>query len=429
MPDIKRIYIDSSLEEEHQNAHNEKFFRAKELSVDMVENHIVLPLRQERLGVKGAKFHGGIVNDKAEFYAPCAHIHDLTSEVGSLTDGYAFSSETVETDDRTVVWGGVLFDHFGHFLTESLNRLWYVIDHPEKAYPVVFVCEKDRAISASVRSLLALLGISGNRLILNDKPTRYAKIIVPETSSVLTGFYTKEFVSPYREMAKGIDAKPFDKVYFSRRKFHGGIKIYGEDKLENVFKKAGYKIVYPEQIDLKDQIAYVKGAKEIACVMGSAAHLSLFAAPHTKLIVLERTEHINREQILINQAMELDWYSVSANMNYLPVGHEFSPILMGITDSVAAFFTDHGFPFDLKEVNRISDRNIRRFNRSWLSRYSSLKYNSQLEHIPTVYVRRIRTFCQTAFLSLRQRLFMKRTEGEFRVWSILGFSFKTKRHK
>jgi len=429
MSEAKRVYAEPSLEAEQISAHGMRCFQDRALSAVTVENHIVLPLRQERVDVRGAKFLGGIVNEGMEFYAPSAHIHDLDCELGSLKEGYAVDLSTVVSDERTVIWGGVLFDHFGHFLCESLNRLWYVVKHPEEKHSVVFICEKARAISSSVRSLLELMGLSGERLILIDRPTRFARIIVPEPSSVLTGFYTKEFVLPYRAMSTGIEAKPFGKVYFSRRKFRGGIRIYGEDRLEKVFKANGYQVVYPEQISLKEQIAYVKGAKEIACVMGSAAHLSLFAAPKTKLIVLERTEHINKEQILINQAMELDWYSVGANMNYLPVGHEFSPILMGITDEVAAFFTDHGFKFDAKDVNRISDKYVRRFNQAWLSRYSSYKHNSQLEQIPPVYVHRLRLYCQTAFLSLRQRLFMKRTEGEYRVWSILGFSFKTKRRR
>ena len=427
MSEVKRIYIDISLEKDAVITHGRNYFQPRNLSVFEVENHIILPLRHERINARGSKFSGGIVTETMDFYAPCAHIHDLSNGIGSLKEGYSVDLSSVMTDERTVIWGGVLFDHFGHFLCESLNRLWYEVKHSDQKYPVVFICEKSRKISASVRSCLDLLGLTGDRLILIDRPTRFSKIIVPEASSVLTGFYTEEFVLPFHAIAEKVAPLPYEKVYFSRRKLKGGIKIYGEDRLEKVFKANGYKIVYPEKISLNEQIAYVKGAKEIACVMGSATHLSLFAAPRTKLIVLERTEHINKEQILINQACDLDWYSIGANMNYLPVGHEFSPILMGITDHAAAFFKDHGFLFDPQDINRIPDRFVRRFNLAWLSRYSSFKHNSQLEQIPPVYVHRLRLYCQTAFLSLRQRLFMKRTEGEYRVWSVLGFSFRTKR--
>ena len=154
-----------------------------------------------------------------------------------------------------------------------------------------------------------------------------------------------------------------------------------------------------------------------------------FAKEGTKNIVLERTEHINKEQILINQARKLDWRSVSANMNYLPVGHEFSPILLGVTDSVAAFFKDGQMRFDSRDVNRISDGAVRHFCRAFFARYSSGKYNPQIEGLSAVYAKRTALFCKTAFLSLRQRLFMKRSDGLFRIYTIFGFSFKVRRRK
>lgn len=161
--------------------------------------------------------------------------------------------------------------------------------------------------------------------------------------------------------------------------------------------------------------------------MGTATHLSLFANKNTKNIVLERSEVIVYEQILINQAVGLDWYSVSASQNYLPVGHEFSPLLIGITDHVAEFFKNNGFAFDQKDINKIPDKAIRQFNRSWFSRYSANKYNRQIVGLDPIYADRIKSCCQTAFLSFRQRLFMKRTDGIFRIYTIFGFSFKVRR--
>lgn len=115
MPETKRLYVEPSLEKEQMSAHGIKYYREDALSAAAVENHIVLPLRQERVDVRGAKFLGGIVNDGMEFYAPSAHIHDLDCELGSLKEGYAVDLSTVVSDERTVIWGGVLFDHFGHF--------------------------------------------------------------------------------------------------------------------------------------------------------------------------------------------------------------------------------------------------------------------------------------------------------------------------
>lgn len=429
MSEIRRIYTDEVLYERYEAAFSKDYFNPVSAKVDETENAVVLPLKKFLNETGNSCFQGGVVEANGVFFEPSAHIHNLENDIGSLKSAYVFNKKDVAVCDETVIYGGVLFDHFGHFLVESVNRLWYVVKNRDQPYPIVFIKEMARKLSPHVIEFFKLLGIDKERLVFIDKPTRFSKIIVPCQSGVLSGYYSELFMLPYQIAAAAVDAKPCERVYLSRRRFKNGITIYGEEKLEKAFKANGFKVIYPERLSLRDQIAYIKGAKEIASIVGSATHLSLFAKNGTKNIVLERTEHINKEQILINQANCLDWYSINANMNYLPVGHEFSPILMGVTDSAAAFFKDHLFAFDEKDVNRISDRAVRKFNRAFFARYSSSKYNGTLTGIDPVYARRIKTYCSTAFLSLRQRLFMKRTEGEYRVWSVLGFSFKTKRYQ
>lgn len=424
MSDKKRIYTFSSLYGENAEAHKRSYYKATPEKIFETENAVILPLIKKIGGQ--SFFQGGIVDCKGSFFEPAAHIHSFENEIGSLKNAYAFEEKNVISDDRTVIYGGILFDHFGHFLTESTTRLWYAVKYAEQKYPIVFLKEKERFPVSQILEFFELSGLL-DRLVFISQPTRFAKIIVPVAASVLACSYDDRFMSLYQAVAKSVEARSYDKIYLSRRKFKGGIKIIGEDRLEKTFKANGYKVVYPECLKLKEQIAYVKGAKAIASVMGTASHLALFAGRGTKSIVFERTEHINQEQILINQANGLDWYSVNANMNYLPVGHEFSPILLGITDNVVDFLKDSGYVFEQSDVNKISDRAVRAFNRAWFVRYSSDKYNSLITGLGPVFAGRIKTYCQTAFLSLRQRLFMKRSNGAFRVYTVFGFSFKIKR--
>lgn len=422
----KRIYIDKSFFQRYDEACFKNYYKHTDAQWDETNNVVILPLKKELDEDGRGHFLGGIVSETGIFFEPSSHIHSLENEIGSLKTSYDFKEKDVISDDRTVIYGGILFDHFGHFLTESTTRLWYAIEHAEQKYPIVFLKEMMRPFSAQISQFFDLLGLSGRVLCL-DCPTRFKKVVVPSISSIFATSYNDKFMSPFQTAAAAVKAETYEKIYLSRRKFKTGIKIFGEDKLEKAFKTNGYKIIYPEKLTLKKQIAYIKGAKEIASVMGTATHLSLFANKNTKNIVLERSEVIVYEQILINQAVGLDWYSVSASQNYLPVGHEFSPLLIGITDHVAEFFKNNGFTFDQKDINKIPDKAIRQFNRSWFSRYSANKYNRQIVGLDPIYADRIKSCCQTAFLSFRQRLFMKRTDGIFRVYTIFGFSFKIRR--
>ena len=416
------------METEYAAAAAVDYRRTVEPVVSFSEKAVVLPLKKRKNGKGESVFAGGVIDESGRFFTPSTHVHSLDGDTGSLKSGYEFDENAVAEDAREVIYGGVLYDHFGHALVESLNRLWYVLEHPEQTAPVVFLRETDKPLCPQVADMLSLLKLNG-RLIFIARPTRFAKVTVPEQSSVLTGYYTDKFLKPFDAISAIVTAKTFDRVYLSRRKFKSGIAMIGEDKLEKVFASNGWHVVYPEHLPLAEQIAYVKGAKKIACVMGSASHLALFAGKGTESVVLERTENINREQVLINQARELDWYSVDANLNYLPVGHEFSPMLLGITDSAAKFFHDHGMRFDERAVNYVSDRAVRRFCRAFFTRYSSNKYNAQINGVAPVYAKRIGLCCKTAFLSLRERLFRKQTDGDFRIFTVFGFTFRKRRKR
>ena len=424
----RRIYAEGVQESRYQEAAAHKFYLSQSPQSHIVQNATILPLKLAIDSQGKTTFLGGI-NKNGKFFEPSAHVHELDTAIGSLKSSYKFNPQDVKHQFGTVIYCGLLYKHFGHFLVESVSRLWYVLEHPEHNYPLVFLTEKNGTPCRQILDFFTLIGISRDRLLFIQEPTYFDKIIVPEQSTVLSGYYTSSFVLPYEKAAAAVTPQKFDKIYLSRRKFHGSVQLLGEEKLEKIFRANGYKVIYPERLSLKEQIAYIRGAKAVASVMGSASHLMLFARPKTQSIVLERTEHINREQILINQAKDLDWYSVCANMNYLPVGHEFSPLLMGLTESAATFFVDHGYKFDTSHIGKISNRDIRKFNRTWFARYSSSKYNLQLEGVDDIYARRIGKYCTTAFLTLRQHIFLKRTEGAYRVYSIFGLKFKVLRNK
>lgn len=426
--DTKRIYAEEWQTKRYKEYAEHNYYNITSPTIETVTNGIILPAQKYKNEDDLTCFKGGVVDENNRFCENSKHIHEFGTELGSLKSAYEFDKNKLEIRNEKVIYGGILYKHFGHFLIEGTSRLWCAVSSEEKL-PVAFILEDNKTIAPQNLQFLEYLGITGDRLLLITKPTKFDEVVVPEQSGVIQGYYTDKFLLPFQAVTDKIQAKSEDRIYFSRRKFKGSIQLIGEEKLEKVFKDNGYKIIYPEKISLEEQVAYVKGAKEIACVMGTAAHLALFANRGIKSIILERTEHINREQLLINQAKELNWFSVSANMNYLPVGHEFSPILMGITENFAEFLTNHNYKFDIKQVNKISDRNIRKFNQAWFSRFSSKKHNPLIWGIEDIYAKRVGKYCTTAFLSLRQRVFLKRTEGAYRVYTILGFTFKVRRRK
>lgn len=423
----ERLYVDKELMGKYLSACSAEYRRGNKPGVTEVKNHIILPAKKVT-DSDGVRRHiGGIVNNDFKFYEPSGHQHHLgTDKAGSMIEGYAVDEKDIVSSDKTVLYGGLVLNHLGHFLVECSTRLWYWVQNGDPDLEVVFVVEKGEQPSGRIKEFLDLMGIKNVSFI--KTPTRFGKIIVPEDSSVMDGFFTEEFMLPFRTAAMNVEAKSFDKVYLSRGKFKSSVHIYGEKDLEDVFCCNGYKVVYPETLPLKEQIAYIKGAKDIACVMGTAAHLVVFASAGTKSATLERTDEVIEEQILINQAARLDWYIVSAHMNFLPVKHSAGPIILGINAHAARYFTDNGFKFDRSKVNRPDERCVRKVCFEWFGKYSSPSMNAWLDEIDPLFAKRVAAYCSKAFLSLRQRLFLVRTDGNTRIYRILGMEFRKKRY-
>lgn len=88
------------------------------LSVWHGENATVLPLRE--IPDEGLLFGRGGVLDQNGEYVP------LSGFETRIWHGYPHDAPVYK--DEKVVYCGYLVNHWGHFLVEAVNRLWYVLE-------------------------------------------------------------------------------------------------------------------------------------------------------------------------------------------------------------------------------------------------------------------------------------------------------------
>ena len=108
------------------------------LQINSVENGLVLPLKPS----KNPSFMlGGVCDEDGNLVAG---FNRNSSSVSSSNPGWAgicgtydHSGETIEFVGESVIFGGVLMWHFGHFLLECMSRLWYVVENPQDTRKIV----------------------------------------------------------------------------------------------------------------------------------------------------------------------------------------------------------------------------------------------------------------------------------------------------
>lgn len=251
-----------------------------------LENAIVVPPHEQDF-VQQA----GVLTAEGSYHAEGA----LWRNGRALTIAPQMPEGPLKTRKGTWLWGGVLWMHFGHFLVESMSRLW-ALDHlNEKIDGILFVPKRPRnadEVSQFQRDLVRLMGTDAP-VACAAAPEQVERLIVPGQGfglgPMITG--TDAFRDAFaKNFAKSVAADGPDKLYVSRSKLPSGRgNLIGEPELEARLSAEGYTIYHPEKHDIHHQIATYKGAKKVIAAEGSTLHmLAMVADPATEVAMIVR---------------------------------------------------------------------------------------------------------------------------------------------
>ena len=370
-----KFYLPKEELVEHENFFNKDWERKEELKVEVIKNGIVLPFKAQETQ-SFTSFNAGIVDENFNHVPLGYHIRYMGNTCTSI---YKFNKEEVEVRNKKAIFLGYYFNHFGHSLIESLTRVWYCIDNINHDYDYVFIpiggYVSDEMFNPFMEQL-ELFGFNKNQIKFINKITQYKEIVIPEQSWGLDAKYHQKQIDVFNKIALNVKMGKFKKVYFSRTKLTLN-NLFGEEIFEEIFKNNGYEIIYPETLNIKEQISIIKGAEIIAGVNGSALHTLVYAKESTKAIIFNRLELMNCAQQLVNKMKKLNAVIIKTNIGFLPVLHGPGPFLIGLTSEAIEFFKNNGFNFenigiDFKKV--IADFVIK-----WTQTYS----DNRLEHNAT----------------------------------------------
>lgn len=394
-----KIYKSPFLTLPQENRLFKDYFDAAPAKTELVSNGIVLPAKKYVDDEGISYYQGGVVDAEGKFVELSQH--QRAGKNGSLTGAYTFNKSDAKYIDEDVIYAGILNKHIGHFLMESTTRLWYLLNNLEKTKKLVFLTAKHQTIIPQIWEFLSLLGIKKEDVYFISSPTSFRCVHVPSQSHIFGTSYQEGFLAPFQAIAKQIAPKNYDKIYLSRTKFKGGTLCLGEKHFEKMFKDNGYKVIYPERLNLKEQISYVRGAKEIAGVIGTATHLEVFANYGIRSVIIERTDTVIQEQTIVHQALHAKAHSIFANISPFPISHSAGPCLLGLNEGMAAYAREYGLKLDLKKINYISSDDCRKFIRKYLKTYTNPAYNSHLVPNNPLFARRI-LLMKNAFCPFRK---------------------------
>jgi len=247
---------------------------------------------------KHPAFTGGIYDESGNYVGSAAsklYFHDEPPKI---------CPPSIKPIKGKSLYLGVMNRSYGHFLLETLSRVWAVGD-AEKWDNFVFHnyhpvdCEH-------IKIGLNCFGVSEDKIILIEETKKFEDLWVPNVQCELNVWMDSEQLKIFQRIYKccklrgaawnsyipaskgNLPIKDPLRLYLSRRKWSARKRISNEDEVEKVFESFGFIVINPEKINFRAAVTIFRRTNVMAGIWGSAVHNSVFMKPGggTKVISL-----------------------------------------------------------------------------------------------------------------------------------------------
>ncbi len=259
-------------------------------SIDTVQNATIVPVRDEKNLPCGVLRSDGTVcaNSRTMLIRPRLTAPPAPPDPSEISDLAGRH-----------LYGGVARVHFGHFLTETISRLW-ALDHLGKPvdsiiFQPIYHRTAKTILSTPLRQIVEVLS-DGLPVQAFDTPVRAEELVVPSQGVGHFGWSTgtpefRRFVRSRFEAAFAANGP--DKLYISRARLANGDRhLDQEEQIEAMMIAAGYTIFHPERYSIREQAEHYLAARRVVGGDGSAFHFAahLFQ-PGTRVGLIKRRHY------------------------------------------------------------------------------------------------------------------------------------------
>lgn len=193
------------------------------------------------------------------------------------------------------IFAGPLFGHFGHFLVESICRIWALDRLRGEVDGILWVPKfqnRPEHVMDTFRPLLQMLGVDIPCRNIAD-PTRVETLHVPQQGFGMFDMIEgapefRDFVNAHA--GRDVAPKGAEKIYVSRSALPPARgSLLGESLIEELLAAEGYEMFHPQKHSFEEQIAAYKAARYIVSVDGSPLHMAaLVGDPGQKIACIAR---------------------------------------------------------------------------------------------------------------------------------------------
>jgi hypothetical protein len=283
-----------------------------EKEIKSIEDALLVPMRRGH-GRIGSIFSSYGAIDRAGKRLPKWPL------LNSLDTSFALNLRRVAPSDveeslPEAVFGGLYYNWFGHFLTETVPNLIAAKAALGKSTntPIIFFVPDNRRpeeifpqISSVAKYFFEKIGLDPTNFRFVKQPIRIERLIVGPTPFKKKHNFSPWVLSEIDQLFGSKSSQSRRDLYLSRSQW-GKARTSDETILERHFKARGFDVVHLETLSLPEQIATIRGARHVAGCNGTALHWSLYSSSCESVISLgyrsplQRGISKSRGQVYVN---------------------------------------------------------------------------------------------------------------------------------
>ncbi len=273
---------------------------------------------------------------------------------------------------------------WGHYFTDGFSKIWYFYKTQKeewKNHKIYFTSPYYNTKETPAPLIKLLTAVTDDTSIANritpiQQITQFNTLIIPDNSLLVdhqkcSRHYTPEWNNTINIIINNISKqnnnyKKHQKIYFSRTKLTKKVAEFGELSIERSFKKAGFYIVYPEQIPFSEQLFYLQNCNTFATTEGSLGHNAVFCNQGTEVILLRKAWMQYDYQFCINQMRHLHVIYIDIHLSvFVTDNPNLGPFFLYRTNELCRFFKER---YNLTLTNNFSNKKFMQYTKLCLKK-------------------------------------------------------------
>ncbi|EKO3656204.1 glycosyltransferase family 61 protein [Vibrio metschnikovii] len=234
------------------------------------------------------RFYGGLYDDDNHYLNDCALVTNNQQIILPIAKSQLPDLNNSQRLSGLSLYAGILHNHYGHFLTESLARLW-PIKQNEQIDHIVYLNSTEH-VPNFVYQFFELIGLKDKLRIIDSESLIVEKLIVAKPAlEYPNGFHSdylvlREELLANNDFPSNTDTRP---LFVSRANLCPGYErmIIGERQIEQRLSASGAVVIHPETLSIEEQIRYFNAHQTIIGYAGSAMHNLLYTQGNKNLLM------------------------------------------------------------------------------------------------------------------------------------------------